>query len=142
MVLDFPALLVEAPYTLAAYARSGHPIGATSLETWRALGWPFLGTPFWWSIGRAVEALRAARRSVVLPRITLIETVFGVVLACIGLLSLVGILTSTPDDRRDFDFLMFVGGGSFWGILASITMTARVVQWRILRRAAAVGQLA
>jgi len=141
MVLDFPALLVEAPYTLTVYARTGHPVGGTMLETWRALGWPLVGIPFWWCIGRAIEALRAARRLIVLPRITLVETIFGILAACIGVASLVGILTSLPDDRH-FDFLMFVGGGLLWGILGATTVTARVLQWRMLRRAAAVGQVA
>jgi hypothetical protein len=141
MVLNFPALLVEAPYTLTVYTRTGHPIGGTLLETWRAIGWPLVGIPFWWCVGRPMEALRAARRSIVLPRITLAETIFGIMAACIGVASLVGILTSLPDDRH-FDFLMFVCGGLLWGILGAVTMTARVLQWRMLRRAAAVGQLA
>lgn len=142
IVLDFPALLVEAPYTLAVYARSGHPVTGAAFETWRTLGWPFLGIPFWWCIGRSVEALRASRRSIVLPRITLIETTSGVVLACIGITGLIGILTSTPDDRRDSDFLMLVAGSLFWGLLAFATVTARIMQWRMVRRTAAVRQSA
>ena len=55
--------------------------------------------------------------------------------------SFVGIVTSLPDDRH-FDFLMVVGGGLLWGILGATAVTARVLQWRMLRRAAAIQQLA
>jgi hypothetical protein len=78
----------------------------------------------------------------VLPRITLIETLFGVVLACIGIASLVGVLTGTPDDKHDVDFFIFVGGGLFWGILGAASIAARIVQWRIMRRTKVVQQLA
>jgi hypothetical protein len=136
ILLDFPVLVLELPYTLTVYARSGRPAAGLQLETWRALGWPFAGMLFWWSVGRAIEALRAARRSLVLPRITLGETVAATVLVCIGIVSLVGILTSTRDDRAGFDFLMFVGGGLLWGLLAATTVAATVVQRRILSRTA------
>jgi len=68
------------------------------------------------------------------PRLTWVETALAVVLLLIGLGTLVGIATSTPDDRRDVQFLVLIAGGLLWGILAGITVTARVLQWRILKR--------
>jgi di/tricarboxylate transporter len=98
------------------------------------LSWPFAGILFWWCAGRGIEALQGTRRSVVSPRLTWAETGFAVVLLLIGLATLIGIVTSTPDDRRDVQFLALVAGGLLWGILAAITVTARVFQWRILKR--------
>jgi len=54
----------------------------------------------------------------------------------------VGIITSTPDDRRDLQFLALVAGGLLWGILATFTITARIFQWRIRKRGAVVLSLA
>jgi hypothetical protein len=136
VLLDFPVLLVEAGYTLAKPANRGWAPGGMEPDTWRALTWPFAGVLFWWSAGRGIEAFRAARRSVVFPRITLVETVFATVLVCVGVVTFVGIFTSTPADRHDFDFMMLLGGGLLWGILAATAVTARVLQWKILKRAA------
>jgi hypothetical protein len=43
----------------------------------------------------------------------------------------------TPDDRGDVPFMALVSGGLFWGILAGVTVVARVLQWRILKRSMA-----
>jgi len=103
-------------------------------DVWRALSWPFAGMFFWWYFGRSVEALSAARRSVECPRISLIEAMFALILSVVGFVGLINILTSTPDDRHDFQFLALIAGAILWGILATTTITARFMQWRISKR--------
>ena len=103
-------------------------------STWRALSWPVAGMFFWWLAGRGIDALCAARKSVVAPRITIAETVFAILLFEIGMITVVGIITRTPDDRRDMGFLVLLAGGLIWGILAGLALTARFMQWRIGKR--------
>ncbi|SRR5712692_4278092 len=134
VLLNFPVVVAELPYIVASPdKREWTPRGMLP-EEWRALSWPFAGILFWWCAGRGIEALQATRRSVVSPRLTWVETGLAIVLLLIGLGTLVGIATSTPDDRRDVQFLVLIAGGLLWGILAGITVTARVLQWRILKR--------
>jgi len=101
------------------------------------MSWPFAGLFFWWLSGRSVEALFAARQSVARPRINWAETSLAGILFIIGLATLVGILTSTPDDRRDLQFMAWVAGGLLWGILATATIAARFLQRRIQKRVTA-----
>jgi hypothetical protein len=134
VMLNLPVLVVQLPYILASPTKREWIPKGMQPEVWRALSWPFAGILFWWWVGRGIEALRAARRTVVGPRMTLAETVFATLLFCIGVISLAGIITSTPDDRRDIQFLMLIAGGILWGILASFVILARFFQRRIAKR--------
>lgn len=134
VLLNFPVVVAELPYIIASPDKREWTPREMLPEEWRAFSWPFAGILFWWCAGRGMEALQAGRKSVVSPRLTWVETALAVVLLLIGLGTLVGIVTSTPDDRRDVQFLVLIAGGLLWGLLAAITVTARVLQWRILRR--------
>lgn len=100
-------------------------------DIWRALSWPFAGMFFWWLFGRGIEALFAAKQSVVRPRITWAETSFAGIMFVVGLVTLAGILTNTPDDRRDLQFMAWIAGGLLWGVLATTIIAARLLQPRI-----------
>jgi len=52
-------------------------------EFWRALTWPVAGTAFWWIVGRAWEALPAARKRSSSPVLTWIEVSVGAVLVLV-----------------------------------------------------------
>src|SRR5208282_2148416 len=97
LALNFPVLIAQLPYILVSPAKREWVPKGMPPDTWRALSWPFVGILFWWFLGRGVEALRTARRSVVHPRIGWIETAFAVILSGTGLVTLIGILTTTPD---------------------------------------------
>ena len=137
LVLDFPVLIAQLPYILLSPAKREWVPKGMFPDVWRALSWPFAGMFFWWFLGRGVEALSAARRSVARPRISWVEATFALILFSIGLVTLVGILTSTPDDRRDMQFLALVAGGLLWAILATTTIAARFLQRRIAKRSVA-----
>jgi hypothetical protein len=50
----------------------------------------------------------------------------------------VGILFfSTPDDRADHHFMLFGIGSLVWAVLGSLTVMAKLAQWRISKRALA-----
>jgi len=137
LALDFPVLIVQLPYILVSPTKREWIPKGMSPDGWRPLSWPFVGMFFWWLFGRSVEALFAARRSLARPRINWVETTFALILFGIGLVTLIGILTSTPDDRRDIQFLALVAGGLLWGILATATIAARFLQRRIVKRSSA-----
>jgi hypothetical protein len=137
LALNFPVLIAQLPYILVSPAKREWVPKGMPPDTWRALSWPFVGILFWWFLGRGVEALRTARRSVVHPRIGWIETAFAVILSGTGLVTLIGILTTTPDDRSDLQFMTLLAGGILWGVLATATITARFLQWRVAKRTAA-----
>jgi len=132
VALNFPALIAQLPYVVPI-RREWVPLGMMRI-VWRALSWPFAGMFFWCLAGRGADAFRAVWKSVVAPRITMAETIFAGLLFPIGVATLVGILTSTPDDRRDIDFLALVAGGLLWGVLAALTIAARFLQWRLRKR--------
>ena len=134
VTLNFPVLIAQLPY-IVPVRKELVPHGFMR-ETWRAVSWPLAGVFFWWLAGRGVDALRTVRKSVVAPRITMAETIFAGLLFTFGVVTLVGILTSTPDDRRDIDFLALIAGGLLWGILAVFTLAARFLQWRLMKRSA------
>ena len=137
LTVDFPVLIAQLPYMLVSPTRREWVPKGMFPAIWRAVSWPFAGIFFWWLLGRSVEALFAARKSVVRPHINWAETIFAGILFIVGLATLAGILTSTPDDRRDLQFIAWVAGGLLWGILASATIAARFMQRRIQKQAAA-----
>ena len=129
VVLNFPVAIAQVPYVLAGH-REWLPQGM-HIETWRALMWPLAGTIFWWLSGRGMEALLASFRSTLHPRLRWMEVMWAVILLLIGVVTLIGILTSTADDRADKDFMALTYGGVLWGVLAGLTVIARFRQWRI-----------
>lgn len=83
--------------------------------------------------GQKYRSLSTARQLVVHPRIHWIETVFASILIILALVAVVGLLTSTPDDRRDTQFMTLMAGALFWGLLVTTTIAARFLQWRIAK---------
>lgn len=133
LALNFPVLIAQLPYILVSPTKREWVPKGMSADVWRPLAWPFIGFFFWWLFGRSVEALFAARRSVARPRINWAETIFALILFVVGVVTLVGILTSTPDDRSDIQFMTLIVGGLLWGVLSTATIVARFLQRRILK---------
>ena len=131
LVLNFPVLIAQVPYVLVTHQEW---IPQRMFKaTWRALFWPFAGLVFWWLAGRGIEALSASFHSVIHPRLRWAEVTWAVVFLVVGIGTFIGIVTSTPDDRLDKDFMALMYGGMLWGVLAGLTIVARLRQWRILR---------
>jgi hypothetical protein len=135
VILNFPAAVAQVPYLLVTrreWLPRGIPIAA-----WRALSWPIAGLILWWLAGRGIDALFASYHSIVRPRLTWMEVAWAIILLGIGIVTLIGIVTSTPDDRRDKDFMALVDGGLLWGVLAGLVLMGRFGQWRIHKSKAA-----
>jgi hypothetical protein len=132
---------VQLPYVILNPAKTEWVPKGMLTETWRAISWPFAGVLFWWGVGRGIEALRSSRKAIISPRVTLPETIFADLFVCVGIVVLVGTVTTTPDDRRDLQFIALLVGGLLWGVLASLTIAARIVQWRIRRKTEVVPSL-
>ena len=131
VVLNFPVAVAQVPFSLVT-RREWVPQGMLK-ESWRALMWPLVGTVFWWLTGRGIEALSASFQGTIHPRLHWMEVTWAVVLFVVGIVTFIGIVTSTPDDRRDKDFMALMYGGLLSGVLAGLTVTARFRQWRILK---------
>ena len=134
VALNLPVLLMQLPYVILNPEKREWVPRGISFEVWRALSCPLAGVFFWWYAGRGIDALSAALRSVVRPRISWVETLVAGILVAGGIVALVGIFTSTSDDRHDLQFVMLVGGAFLWGLLAVSTVAARLLQWRIAKR--------
>ena len=131
VVLNFPVAVAQVPFSLVT-RREWVPQGMLK-EGWRALIWPLIGIVFWWLAGRGIEALSASFQRTIHPRLHWIEVTWAGLLVVVGVLTFLGIVTSTPDDRRDKDFMALMYGGLLWGVLAGLTVTARFRQWLILK---------
>lgn len=136
-VLDFPVLLTQFPYIVVSPTKQEWVPKGMFIDIWRSLSWPFVGMFFWWLLGRGIEALFAAKQSVVHPRITWPEIAFAGAMFVVGLLVLAMILTGTPDERRDEQLMASIAGGLLWGVLSSGIIAARLLQRRIQREATA-----
>lgn len=134
LALNFPVLVAELPYIIVSPSKEEWVPRGMFRDTWRALSWPLVGVFFWWFLGRSFEGLFAARRLIAIPRISWAETTFALILCVVGIIALIGIVTSTPDDRRDIKFMALTTGGVFWGLLATTTIAARYLQWRLAKR--------
>jgi hypothetical protein len=141
VALNLPVGIVQLPYVILNPAKTEWVPRGMLTETWRAISWPFAGVLFWWIVGRGIEALRSSRKALIFPRVTLPETIFAALFVCLGIVVLVGTVTTTPDDRRDLQFIALLVGGLLWGVLAGLTIAARILQWRIRRKAEPVPSL-
>lgn len=128
--LNLPAGLAQLPYAiLSADHREWGP-GKTDFKTWRAISWPVLALPFWWMAGRGVEALNTARRKLLTPLIGWTATVISAVLMAGGVTLAIGFLFAGTD-RGDPQLRLFVAAGGMWSVLGSLTVVAKLAQWRI-----------
>jgi hypothetical protein len=132
-LLNLPAVLVQIPYiTFNESHREWMPgfIPSFAFRSWRAISWPLLALPFWWMAGRGAEALASARRKLLVPRLRWPETVISFLLMAGGLTLAVAFFFDGPD-RSDPSLRLFAVAGGMWAVLGSLTVVARLAQWRI-----------
>lgn len=95
---------------------------------WNAVTWPISALPFWWIIGRGVEALHAARKRVIAPRLRWFESMISFLLLAGGATLAVGFLFFAGEDPGDW---MTVVACGLWALLGGMSVLARYLQWRI-----------
>jgi hypothetical protein len=133
-VLNLPSGLIQLPCVILSPSKEEWvPVGL-DLMTWRAISWPLLGLLFWWSAGRGIDALLAARQRLVRPRITWIETAIGIVLFLFCTIAAVCFpLFGYNDHDPDFPLKLFSCGFAMWALLAGVLIMAKFRQWKVLR---------
>jgi hypothetical protein len=133
MLLNLPSLLVQLPYVILNPAKQEWVPKGMDFKTWRVISWPLVGILFWWSAGRGIEALLAARRQLVRPRISWVETAAGAALFLFCAVAAVALPLCAGVDE-DFPLRLWIAGSGMWAVLAGVVVAARVAQWRIQRR--------
>ena len=132
LMLNLPAGLVQLPYVILNPAKEDWRPKGINLRTWRVISWPIIGMLFWWCAGRGIEALIAARRHLVNPKITWPETVVAAVLLLFCGVTAVSLPLSEHD--RSFPLILWILGSGTWTLLAGLTIVARGWQWRLTSR--------
>jgi hypothetical protein len=131
--LNLPCMLVQLPYVMLNSAKQEWIPRGMNFRTWRAISWPLLGILFWWIAGRGIEALVAARRRLIRPRITWIETIAGAGLCAFCAVAAVCMpLFSRPDENSPMK--LFVAAFVMWSVLGGVVVAGRVAQWRLRKR--------
>lgn len=138
--LNIPVGLMQLPYVIFSRDKNEWtPSGVKwipevlwFLETWRAILWPLIGIIFWWMVGRSVEALVAARQRVASPRISLIESAFGLSFVVLGLL-ICAVFVFEMSPTRTWADLIYGFGGGLWAALGVVVVVASFKQWKIRR---------
>jgi hypothetical protein len=132
-MLDMPVGIIQLPYVIHNPAKTEWVPNGMDVKRWRATSWPFVGLIFWWIAGRGVEALLAARRSVIDPSIRWVETGVGVSLLLCGIILLIAPLFAGDSDS-DHSWVFISGAGAIWALLGAAIVIARITQWRIRLR--------
>lgn len=131
--LNLPCALVQLPYVILNPEKQEWVPRGMGLKTWRVISWPLAGVLFWWIAGRGIEGLIAARRTLIRPGITWIETITGAALCVFCAVAAVCIPLFSGHDV-DFPMKLFVAAFVMWSVLGGVVVAARVAQWRVRRR--------
>jgi hypothetical protein len=133
--LNLPGGIVQLPYAIYSADHREWIPGNIDFQTWRALSWPLLALPFWWMAGRGAEALASARRKLLVPRLRWPETVISFLLMAGGATLALGFFFFTDGpDRSDPLLRLFSVAGGMWAVFGSLTVAARLAQWRIRKK--------
>lgn len=103
-------------------------------EFWRALTRPVAGTAFWWIVGRAWEALAAARKRSLSPVLTWIEVSVGAVLVLVFGGFGIGLVVTSDREGTIYPWKLMAAACLLWGGLGLSVLVARIVQWRLRKR--------
>lgn len=130
LMLNVPSGLVQLPYAMLNPTNEDWRPRGLNLRTWRVISWPIIGILFWWCAGRGIEAVIAARRRLVHPRITWPETGMAVVVFLVCGFTAVSLPLSGQHDGG-FPMILWILGSGTWALLAGLIIAARILQWRL-----------
>lgn len=131
--LNLPCGLVQLPYVILNPAKQEWVPRGMNLVTWRVISWPLVGILFWWIAGRGIEGIIAARRRLIHPRISWIETITGAALSAFCAVAAICMPLFSGRDEH-FPMKLFVAAFVMWAVLGGGIVTARMSQWRLRRR--------
>lgn len=134
MMLNLPSGLIQVPYAILNPAKQEWVPREMEFKTWRVISWPLIGILFWWSAGRGVEALLAARRQLADPRITSTETAVGAVMFAFCAIAAVCLPLYAGGDS-EFPYKFWTAGSILWSAMGGTVVAARIAQFQVRRRA-------
>jgi hypothetical protein len=130
VALNLPCSLVQLPYVILNPTKQEWIPRDMDIQTWRMISWPLAGCLFWWIAGRGFEGVIAARRRLIFPIITWIETIPSAALSLFCAVAAVCLPLFSGHDG-DFPMKFFVAGVAMWAVLGGVVVAARVAQWRL-----------
>ena len=132
--LNLPSGLIQLPYMMLSPSKQEWiPVGLDFM-TWRVISWPLLGLVFWWGAGRGIDALLAARKRLLQPKMTGVEVVIGSV--CFVSFAIAAVcfpLFSGKGHDPGFPLALFSLGFAMWAVLSATVILAKVLQWRMAK---------
>jgi len=131
--LNLPCGLVQLPYVILNPAKQEWIPRGMDFKTWRVISWPLAGVLFWWIAGRGIEGLIAARRQLIRPGITWIETITGAALCVFCAVAAVCMPLFSGRDEH-FPMKLFVAAFGMWSVLGGVVVAAGMAQWRLRRQ--------
>src|SRR5215813_4314460 len=136
--LNFPAFFVDY-FISGLVTDKSRPYSEEFRKSWMAVTWPMLAIVFWWMAGRAIEALYAARKRLLLPRIGSPEVTVAVALLFFGGGLCLSFLLG--GSTRDLDSYLLAAGAALWALIGATMLIARIAQWRIRKGMQAVNKM-
>ena len=141
IAMNLPAAVFHVPYAIFSTSHQVWTPGHLDARIWQAITSPILGLVFWWVAGRGADALMAAARKQLAPKIRWTETIIGFLLAAGGAVFVLGFVFTGGEDRSDGGLQILAALAGMWSVLGSLTVVARIIQWRmgkaLLRKSAA-----
>jgi len=136
--LNFPAFFVDY-FISGLVTDKWRPYSEKFRKSWMAVTWPLLAIVFWWMAGRAVEALSAARKKLLVPRIGPPEVAVAIALMFFGAVPCLEFVFGR--ESRDLDSYLLAAGAALWALIGATMLVARIVQWRIRKGMQAVSNV-
>lgn len=133
VVLNLPCGLVQLPYVILNPTKQEWIPRDMDIQTWRMISWPLAGCFFWWIAGRGFEGVIAARRRLIFPSITWLETIPSAAMSLFCAVAAVCLPLFSGHDG-DFPMKFFVAGFAMWAVLGGVVVLARVAQWRLRKQ--------
>src|SRR3954454_14782106 len=134
ITLNLPCGLVQLPYIILNPSKHEWIPRGMNFKTWRVISWPLAGFLFWWIAGRGIEGLIAARQRLIYPHITCLETITGSAWCAFCTVASVCMPLFSGRDE-DFPMKLLVAAFVMWAALGGVVVAARVMQWRLRRKA-------
>jgi len=135
--VNLPFLLFPFSWGVLSEEYSG-PWAPEGLDykIWWAVSSPFTGIFFWWVAGRGIDALLAARKGTIFPRIRTAEAVLGAIWAAFGMwFAVMAVLPDSGESGTNPCDILGVGG-ALWTLLGSAIVTAWLIQHRVQKGSA------
>lgn len=132
-LVNLPGAFVALPSAIFSSDHREWTPARVEFKVWRAVSWPFLAVPFWWIAGRGVEALLAAIKKIIAPRLRWWETLIAALLLAGGITCVIGFVFFAGVDASDRILQAMSVAFGFWAVLGGVTVVAKFLQWRLRR---------